>query len=683
MDEIRSERLIIVVATLAGIACILQIFFGDWEFWVPGVIAVATVILWALHVLQKLDRSTRISLYFSYAAFLAFYHGIHEESLFDVSLSFALLLATVTITNRLELLNLSVTVYAIVLCVQFYYMYITDTLDLSRSAVTRTSFQIFTIVILYFIGRIAVAARVSEKEKTKKWMEAAKTNDNDMEDFLSNISHELRTPINVISGMTALMQKNYDNKELVSIQEAGVRLANQIEDIQDYTELKRGEIVLEEENYMCVSLINDVVSYYNSIYKENNLELIIDLAPETPSMLCGDIRKFHKIFRHLLDNSIKFTRNGGVYIKVFSVPHEYGVNLTIEVTDTGVGMSRAEISRASKGLYQANKQRNRSTGGIGIGLPIVYGFVHKMGGFVLISSKKGHGTTVRISVPQKVIDSSPCLSIEQDSKEAIVFYIKPDKYSVPEVRDFFRSMAINISSGLKRKLYSVNDMNELEKILSDSSITYIFTGQEEYSSDRDVLDKLSRDGYKVAVSASAGFNATPGSGVLVMPKPLYSFPVVRILNGNKGFEFCMTGEGMLPRFTGVSALIVDDEPMNLVVAGGILREYKMVPEMAESGREAIRKYEDGRYDIIFMDHMMPEMDGVETMKKIREIAAQTGRSPIIVALTANALSGSKEMFIREGFDGFIAKPIDMREFERVMKRVLPQSMIHYERRDDK
>ena len=123
--------------------------------------------------------------------------------------------------------------------------------------------------------------------------------------------------------------------------------------------------------------------------------------------------------------------------------------------------------------------------------------------------------------------------------------------------------------------------------------------------------------------------------------------------------------------------------MNLVVASGLLREYKMYADTAESGREAIEKYEKGDYDVIFMDHMMPEMDGVEAMKRIRHVADSSFRHPVIIALTANALSGAREMFMNEGFDGFIAKPIDISEFERVMKKVLPEEMAHYEGRDER
>ena len=431
---------------------------------------------------------------------------------------------------------------------------------------------------------------------------------------------------------------------------------------------------------MCVSLINDVVSNYNAAYKKNNLELIIDLSPDTPSMLNGDIKKLHKLFRHILDNAIKFTKRGGINIKVFAVPQDYGVNLTIEITDTGIGMTRAGMARASKGMYQANKKRNRSTGGIGIGLPIVYGFVHKMGGFVMINSEEGKGTTVRLSIPQKVVDPAPCLSLNDKATDNFIFYSRLDKFKVPEVRDFYKSMAVNLATGLKTKLYSANTKGEIERLVKQIAISYIFMGQEEFEAGREWLEQLAAKGYKIVISAGPEFKATAQSGVLVMPKPLYSFPVVRILNGEMGIDTYLADDKGKVDFAGVRALIVDDEPMNLVVASGLFREYKMSADTAQSGREAIKKYESGEYDIVFMDHMMPEMDGVEAMKQIRQIAASDGRAPIVIALTANALSGAREMFMKEGFDGFIAKPIDIGVFERVMKRVLPGEMVHYDGR---
>ena len=182
------------------------------------------------------------------------------------------------------------------------------------------------------------------------------------------------------------------------------------------------------------------------------------------------------------------------------------------------------------------------------------------------------------------------------------------------------------------------------------------------------MDALAAKGYKVAVSSDIT-NMDLGPGVMVMPKPLYAFPVVRILNGENA-----SGEEKNEKLSlkGISALVVDDEPMNLVVASSLFKEYGMIVDTADSGREAIEKVKIAQYDVIFMDHMMPGMDGVEAMKRIRFACDELNRkNPIMIVLTANALSGAREMFANVGFDGFIAKPIDIAEFERVMKNVLP------------
>ena len=152
-----------------------------------------------------------------------------------------------------------------------------------------------------------------------------------------------------------------------------------------------------------------------------------------------------------------------------------------------------------------------------------------------------------------------------------------------------------------------------------------------------------------------------------MPKPLYAYPIIKVLNeGTEAGNLENISQSERPVFKNVRALVVDDEPMNLVVATGLFREYEMVIETAGSGREAISKFRNNDYDVVFMDHMMPEMDGVEAMKWIKAIAAEQNKKIIVIALTANAVSGAREMFMQEGFDGFIAKPINIADFERVM-----------------
>ncbi|MBR5968283.1 MAG: response regulator, partial [Lachnospiraceae bacterium] len=472
-----------------------------------------------------------------------------------------------------------------------------------------------------------------------------------------------------------LIKKNIGS-EALNIKNAGIRLAYQIEDIQDYTECKRKKVMLEEEDYMSTSLINDVVESFRLINDTDELELVVDLDPSVPTKMRGDIKKLHMIFRHLLENSVKFTKHGGIYVRMFSERKDYGVNLCIEMTDTGIGMDRKAIHAVAEGLYQANKKRNRSSGGIGLGLYIVYGFAHRMGGFVKIESKRNAGTTVRVTIPQKVIDERPCLALPGTFFGDIIFHVKTDKFVVPKVRDFYSAMAADLAVGLKVPLYSADSIKEIERLREKLNVTFIFTGKEEYEEDPEYFEAMSRSGVVVAVTTSADFKLPPGSRVISMPKPLYAYPVIKLLNEGPGASQIDFGEDTVkPLFSKVRALIVDDEPMNLVVATSLFADYQMSIDTADSGAESIEKYRNGDYDVVFMDHMMPEMDGVEAMKRIKKTAEETHRTIKVVALTANAVSGAREMFMREGFDGFIAKPINMANFERVMLQVLPESKI--------
>ena len=253
----------------------------------------------------------------------------------------------------------------------------------------------------------------------------------------------------------------------------------------------------------------------------------------------------------------------------------------------------------------------------------------------------------------------------------ILFHVWDQKYSVPRVREFFRDLAVHMARGFNIELYATVDREDVEAAIKEYNVTHIFMGAEEYQAMPEYFDELAKKGITVAVSANSGFSKTSGSLVITMPKPLYCFPVAKVLNGlvERGATAIEEAKEKVV-FDGLRALIVDDEPMNLVVATGLFKDYRMITDTAESGAEAIQKVMEKDFDVIFMDHMMPEMDGIEAMKRIRELLKEHGKVVRMVALTANAVSGAREMFINEGFDGFISKPIDTADFERVMKRVL-------------
>ncbi|MBR5337018.1 MAG: response regulator [Lachnospiraceae bacterium] len=679
MEKAKIHRLVISIVTTACVGLTVESIIEGWEFWVNILLICGVVCLWVFHISQCISERSRETFYLAYSMFAAFFHGVHSTSLLDIVTISCLMLIVFALYDKRYVLNLILAEYVILMVIQVFLQSAEKSLVLDSLTISRLVLQVVAEICTFVVCSLMVKGRQEQAEALARQNEDIAAYNDDMEDFLSNVSHELRTPVNVVNGMSMLLMKQSSGDELIAIQNAGRRLSDQIEDIQDYTEVKRDQVVLEEEVYMITSLVNDVVTDYRYDTEAENLELVIDLDPAVPSRMKGDVKKLGKILRHLLSNAIKFTGRGGIYIKISSMARPYGVNLIIEVTDTGIGMQRQDIAMAGDGMYQANKKRNRSTGGVGLGLSVVFGMAHKMGGFVKIESENGMGTTVRVTVPQEIEDDSYCLAVAPGAQSNIVFHVRSNKYKIPAIREFYRQMATNMAIGLRLPLYSADTIKEVKNLLKSLKVSHIFMGEEEYLENAGFFDELSNGDTRVAVSAKAGFKANPGSRVIVMPKPLYAFPVVRVLNGESlpDEEVPNEGRGRMV-FEGVRCLIVDDEPMNLVVATGLLQEYRMVTDTAAGGRESVDKYEQDHYDIVFMDHMMPGMDGVEAMKLIRESARRADKKVIIVALTANAVSGAREMFIQEGFDGFIAKPIDLAEFERVMKRVLPPDMVSFE-----
>ncbi len=676
MNQKRTENFILLLMTLACAGLTIESIMLGWEFWVPPLIIIGTILLWVMNVLSIPDYPIRRVGYLIYAMLTVFFHGVHETSIFDVVAIVTLVMVGFSFFDQVYMMHLFVAEYVIIMCMQIMMAHGSGSIVFDGLNISRVILHFSVIFLVYFSCVKAISDRAEYNDSIQDMNVRIDRNEADMEDFLSNISHELRTPINVVNGMSDLLINEGVGSEANSIKKAGIRLACQVEDIQDYTECKRQKVFLEEDNYMCISLINDVVTSFRQYDNTKNLEMVVDLSPQTPTMLRGDIKKLHKIFRHLLENAIKFTRKGGVYVKMFAESTDYGVNLCIEMTDTGMGMSRNDIRSISEGMYQANKKRNRSSGGIGLGLYIVHGFAHKMGGFVKIESDRGNGTTIRVTIPQKVIDKKPCLSLAETFDGAVLFHVRPDKYKVPRLREFYSNMAANLATGIKVPLYPADTVYEVERLKEKLNATHVFMGQEEYEENKGYFEELAKEDTIVVVSAEAGFELPEGSRVILMPKPLYAYPIIKILNEGRNVTDIEDDESQeRPVFRGVKALIVDDEPMNLVVATSLFKNYEMVIDTAGSGKESIRKYRDNDYDIVFMDHMMPEMDGVEAMQKIKAVAADMDKKAVVVALTANAVSGAREMFINEGFDGFIAKPINITDFERVMLRVLPEANV--------
>ncbi|MCR5701019.1 MAG: response regulator [Lachnospiraceae bacterium] len=672
-----SQMTILLSYTIfSGILTVESILLG-WEMWAVLLILMGVGVSWFIHIQQRFNEKYRVWIYSIFIMFTFFFYGSHPTSVFDTVAVMSIVLILFTMTGIRSLITFLQILYYITFAYGIVSMWRAGE-KFDSLVITRAILHIAAITTISWISRTIITKWVQVLDHSRDEIDQLTYATQRLNDFLANVSHEIRTPINAIMGLTGICIDNEQDQEkltnLISVRNAGRRVAEQISDILDYSEIDSNKLANNYEDYELSSVLNDLVTEIRP-YKPEHIELVIDVDPAIPCIMNTDINKLKKILHHLIMNGLKYTSEGGVYARISVEKQEYGVNLMLEVTDTGIGMDEEETERIMDGFYQADSGRTRHAGGLGLGLSITSGFVASLGGFMMVMSKPGAGTTVRVSIPQKVVDPRSCMSLNNREEKCIGAFLNFEKYKNPNVREYYNAMVGHIVVGLGVQMHRVDNAANLKKLTSSVKLTHLFVGDEEYLSASAELERLAKE-MVVVVVADGNFKLPRGSRVKIMEKPFYCFPVVSVLNTD--YTDSDTNEDVM-YCNGIRALVVDDEPMNLSVAKSIFKRYGMVVSTAASGQDSIDMCHENEYDIVFMDHMMPGMDGVEAMKHIRSIRSKENKDLPIVALTANAVSSAKEMFLSVGFDGFVSKPVERQELERVLKKVLPKSAITYEK----
>ncbi|MBR2523595.1 MAG: response regulator [Clostridiales bacterium] len=675
-DYRQSSNLMLLVSfTIFTVLLVSESIILGWEAWGLVLIIAAVIAGWILHIRNVGSLRTRIWIYAVLMMCTFFFYGVHNSSTFDLAIVMGAVMALFTQTREKGLIRFCMATYYATMLYEVVMMIITGD-EFNILIITRLLLHLGLIAMIgWFLMTIIDKWDQVESKSEDEIRELTESTER-LNDFLANVSHEIRTPVNAVIGLSGVCidkeEKEEIRTDLMAIRTAGRKVGEQISDILDYSEIDRKKAVKNCEDFMLSSVMHDIVAELRET-KKDDLELVIDVDPAIPAVMNTDVSKLKKILKALISNGLKYTKDGGVYVKMTSEKHKYGVNLNIEVTDTGIGMSDEELENIFDKYYQADSGRARQGSGLGLGLVIVSGFVAILGGFLTIKSRPGEGTTVRVSLPMKVIDGSSCMSVSDPGKLSLAAFLHFDKFSNPQVREFYNHSVFNIVKGLGVHMHRVDNPDSLRKLDDSVTLSHLFVGQEEYMADQDYIESLT-DKMIVVVVAKKDFTLPSDSGARIMEKPFYCFPVVSVLNANLNGK--KSGEGHMI-ISNVHCLVVDDEPMNLIVAKSIFKRYGMEVSTVNSGPEAIDACREETFDLIFMDHMMGGMDGVEAMKRIRADVKGLNHNAPVIALTANAMSSARQMFMNEGFDGFISKPIETEEMERVLRRILPQSCISY------
>lgn len=390
-------------------------------------------------------------------------------------------------------------------------------------------------------------------EKTEA-MARAKT------EFIANVSHEIRTPINAILGMNEIIlrESNEENVREYSenIKNASSKLLGIVNDILDFSKIESNKMEIIPVPYRLSSLVYDLHNLIADRAEAKGLKLNFFVSPEMPEKLIGDEVRINQIALNLLTNAVKYTQKGFVECSIGYEDMGEDILMKLEVKDSGIGIQKDDIDKLFDSFQRVDEKRNRSIEGTGLGLSIVKQLVDLMDGELSVYSTYGEGSRFVVQIPQRVLSREP-------------------------VGDFKKRM---------RK-------QESEQVVSQ--------------------------------------------GALIAPE--------------------------------ARVLAVDDNKMNLKVLQGLLKRTRISLEVVESGEEAIAKIQENNYDLVLLDHRMPHMDGVETLKVMKD-RNLLGETPVI-ALTANAISGAREQYIQIGFQDYLSKPISGDRLEEALKRWLPEEKI--------
>lgn len=522
---------------------------------------------------------------------------------------------------------------------------------------------------LYTIANILSEIAYSKYEVNLKNMELRKSS-NMKSDFLANMSHEIRTPMNAVIGMAEMVLRedlSPTAREYVGqIKSSGQTLLTIINDILDFSKIESGMMDISDVEYEPMSMINDVSNIIMTRIGSKDLELTVDVNPDLPIGLYGDNIRIKQIMVNLANNAVKFTKMGNVNIKIdFWQTSDDMIELLVAITDTGSGIKESDMGKLFRSFQQLDSKRNRNIEGTGLGLAICKQLVTLMNGKMHVDSEYGKGSTFSFVVPQKVTDNQH--SVEKLADKVSAAGLIQSEYIAQELAGDMKKLEVSYV-----QLESEEDLNWVK----DHNINYLFVEQPLFTEALQYFLKLNPEINGVLLTNYRSVRTYDLPNLSVVKKPLYILGLANIFQGREDTAAFSMMEAEDFDFEAPTAeiLVVDDNAINLTVVKGLLGPLQMRIDTALSGKDAVLKVTDKHYDIIFMDHMMPEMDGVETTRVIRRMLGENGQVPII-ALTANAVEGTAEMFISEGMNDFVTKPIEMRVIVSKLRKWLPSDKI--------
>ena len=490
--------------------------------------------------------------------------------------------------------------------------------------------------------------------------------------FLANMSHEIRTPLNAILGMAELILRDDVSDRVrnhtTHIKNAGLSLLHIINEILDFSKIEAGKMELLPADYCLDQTLDNIINIISVRMSAKNIDFLVDINPEIPKNLQGDETKIHQVLINLLTNALKFTSKGYVYFKVdYSQQDEniseHNIQLNFEISDTGCGIKEEDMVHLFHSFERLDSKRNRSIEGAGLGLALCKKILDLMGGTIEVKSTYEKGSTFLLSIPQKCTSTEVLTKVPHSSSyKAFLFYAS----------DLLQAQFQNTLSSIGILFECQQTLSGFHNILNDDSYTHIFIEETIFYQGRQLI--LNCKTNKEIIIIGKEESLIPDYlNINMLTEPIHCINLAAVFQNTSKDSSNSANASNAASFTAPNGriLAVDDTKINLQIIVSLLAPHQLQIDTATSGKECLSYIEKNEYDLILLDHMMPQMDGIETLHAIRNSSRSYAKTVPIVAFTANAIEGMYEMFLKEGFQDCLTKPVDINKLNDIILKFIP------------